>query len=673
MKPHEIKIRKTPLPPANLRKPLIILYLFIYFILRPRIRPRFRSKISLLLQSNKYCFDLKELVFSNSGVGVSFRILSATFLMLLCSTNFCQADIKIGVAGPMSGPNAAFGRQMRMGTEQAIEDINSNGGIFGQKLIISIGDDQSDPRQGVSIANRFVNEGVKFVIGHFNSGISIPASEIYNNNNVIMITPSSTNPKLTERNLWNVFRTSGRDDGQGIIAADYIKKKYPNSRVGIISDSTIYGQGLAESFKKSMNAYGTREQFFLNVQAGQTNFSSAVEKIRYSADIIFWGGLHTEGGLLIRQMREQGVNALMISGDGITSDDFSRIAGNGVIGTLMTFPPDPRNRPEARSAVNRLNAKNFNPEAYTLYSYAALEIIKQSIEQAGSFESKNVAKIMHSGKIFRTVIGNISYDSKGDRKQPDYTIYVWKNVGGKITYVEDINYSFNTPVPSPAPNLPPAQSNPAPSITTPPKTSSKSSSGTAFRIANGQFVTNHHVIEECTTMRVGGKQGGTVLSTDPTNDLALISVPNDNGEIANIRTTRTQLNEAVTAAGYPLQGAFTGIAITNGTISRLSGLQGDTGQVQISAPVQPGNSGGPLLDSAGNVIGVVSGKLNEVKWAGATGNIPQNVNFAIGVNTLRAFLDAKGVNYKEVGRESDLRGEQIAQRASGFTVLVECR
>ena len=206
-----------------------------------------------------------------------------------------------------------------------------------------------------------------------------------------------------------------------------------------------------------------------------------------------------------------------------------------------------------------------------------------------------------------------------------------------------------------------------------PNSSSKSSSGSAFRITYGLFVTNHHVIEECSTMKVAGKQGGTLLASDPINDLALISAPNDNGEIANIRTTRAQLNETVTAAGFPLEGIFSGIAITNGTISRLSGLKGDTGQLQISAPVQPGNSGGPLLDSAGNVIGVVSGKLNAVKVAGATGDIPQNINFAIGGNTLRAFLDAKGVNYKEVGRESDLRGEQIAQRASGFTVLVECR
>lgn len=210
--------------------------------------------------------------------------------------------------------------------------------------------------------------------------------------------------------------------------------------------------------------------------------------------------------------------------------------------------------------------------------------------------------------------------------------------------------------------------------TTPPALpAQKAIFGTAFRISNGRFVTNHHVIKECSNMKVGGRSAGAVVAHDTINDLALINVPNDSGDIVRIRTTRAQLNEAVTAAGFPLEGVFSGIAITNGTISRLSGLNGDTGQLQISAPVQPGNSGGPLLDSAGNAIGVVSSKLNAVKVAASTGDIPQNVNFAISGNVLRAFLDAKGVDYKEAGNERELTGVQIAARASAFTLLVECQ
>lgn len=186
-------------------------------------------------------------------------------------------------------------------------------------------------------------------------------------------------------------------------------------------------------------------------------------------------------------------------------------------------------------------------------------------------------------------------------------------------------------------------------------------------------MTNHHVINGCVTVKIEGNSGARVVASDASKDLALVLVANDQGESASIRTTRIQLNESITAAGFPLEGTFSGIAITNGTISRLSGLRGDTGQVQISAPVQSGNSGGPLLDTAGNVIGVVTSKLNALKFAGASGDIPQNVNFAINGSSLRAFLDAKNVNYKEVSNESELTGVQIAARASAFTVLIECQ
>jgi len=126
------------------------------------------------------------------------------------------AQIKMGVAGPITGPNAAFGAQLKNGADQAVADINAAGGILGQKIILStVGDDRADPKEGVSVANKFAADGVKFVIGHFNSGVTIPASEVYQENGIYMITPSATNPKITERGMWDVFRTCGRDDQQG--------------------------------------------------------------------------------------------------------------------------------------------------------------------------------------------------------------------------------------------------------------------------------------------------------------------------------------------------------------------------------------------------------------------------------------------------------------------------
>ncbi len=148
--------------------------------------------------------------------------LALGFALALAST--AHAQIKLGIAGPMTGPNAAFGAQLKNGGEQAVEDINAAGGIMGQKIAtpVPIGDDVSDPKQGVSVANKFVADGVKFVVGHFNSGVTIPASEVYQENGILMITPAATNPKVTERGMWNVFRTCGRDDQQGAVAAAWI-------------------------------------------------------------------------------------------------------------------------------------------------------------------------------------------------------------------------------------------------------------------------------------------------------------------------------------------------------------------------------------------------------------------------------------------------------------------
>jgi branched-chain amino acid transport system substrate-binding protein len=349
-----------------------------------------------------------------------------------------EAQVKLGIAGPLTGPNAAFGAQLKNGGDQAVEDINAAGGILGQKITVTYGDDVSDPKQGVSIANKFAADGVKFVLGHFNSGVTMPASEAYQENGILEITPSATNPKITERGMWNIFRTCGRDDQQGAVAGDYIAKNFKGKKVAVVHDKTTYGQGLADETKKAMNAKGIKEVLYEGVNLGEKDFSALVSKIKASgADLVYWGGLHTEGGLIVRQMRDQGVKAPLMGGDGITSDEFASVGGPGVEGTLMTYGPDPRNRPEAKAVLDKFRAKKFEPESYTLYSYAAVQIIKQAAEAAKSLDPKKVADQIKSGQKFKTVIGEISYDKKGDVTRLDYVMYVWKkNPEGKITYTE---------------------------------------------------------------------------------------------------------------------------------------------------------------------------------------------------------------------------------------------
>jgi branched-chain amino acid transport system substrate-binding protein len=175
------------------------------------------------------------------------------------------------------------------------------------------------------------------------------------------------------------------------------------------------------------------------VNTGEKDFSALVSKLKSAgAEIVYWGGLHTEGGLIVRQMRDQGLASVLMSGDGITSDEFSTIGGPGVEGTLMTFPPDPQKRPEAAAIIKKFEARKFKPEAYTLYSYAAVEILAEAAKRSKSVDPKKIAEEMKKGVAFKTVIGDISFDKKGDITRPDYVMYTWKKgADGKITYVQN--------------------------------------------------------------------------------------------------------------------------------------------------------------------------------------------------------------------------------------------
>jgi branched-chain amino acid transport system substrate-binding protein len=372
--------------------------------------------------------------------------LGLAFGLGLALADTAAAQVKLGVGGPITGGSAAFGAQLKNGVEQAVQDINAAGGILGQKIQLLVGDDRADPKEGVSVANKFVGDGVKFVVGHFNSGVTIPASEVYQENGILEITPAATNPKVTERNMWNIFRTCGRDDQQGGVAGAIIADKFKGKRVAVVHDKTTYGQGLAEETRKTMNAKGLKEVLFEGVNVGDKDYSALVSKIKAArADLVYWGGLHDTGGLILRQLRDQGVKATFMGADGITDDEFAVIAGPGAEGTLMTFSPDPRTNPANKEIIEVFRKKGFEPQAYTLYSYAAVQIIKQAAEAAKSLDPKKVAEVMHSGKVFNTVLGDLSFDKKGDvtgymvagKKKDRYVLYIWKkNADGKITYTE---------------------------------------------------------------------------------------------------------------------------------------------------------------------------------------------------------------------------------------------
>jgi branched-chain amino acid transport system substrate-binding protein len=259
------------------------------------------------------------------------KSLSIALSLLLAGG--AHAQVKLAVAGPVTGANAAFGAQLTQGVQQAAEDINKAGGILGQKIQVEVVDDVSDPKQGVSVANKLVGDGVKFVVGHFNSGVTMPASDVYAENGILFITPSATNPKITDRKLWDAFRTCGRDDQQGMVWAELARDKLKGKKIAVIHDKTTYGKGLADAALDNMHKFGVKEVLYEGVNTGEKDYSAIVSKIKDSgADYLMWGGLHTEGGLILRQMRDQGMNTIMISGDGITDTEFAAIGGPGVEG-----------------------------------------------------------------------------------------------------------------------------------------------------------------------------------------------------------------------------------------------------------------------------------------------------------------------------------------------------
>jgi branched-chain amino acid transport system substrate-binding protein len=356
-----------------------------------------------------------------------FASVAAVAMLGVMAAAPAEAQIKIGTAGPITGSNATFGAQLKAGAEQAVADINAKGGVLGKKLELSIGDDACDPKQAVSVANKFAADKVVFVAGHFCSSSSIPASKVYLEEGILQITPASTNPKLTDEGGWNTFRTCGRDDQQGAVAGAYIAKEFKGRKVAILHDNTAYGKGLADETKKSMNKLGVKEALYSAYVPGERDYSAIVSRLKQAGiELIYIGGYHTETGLIIKQAKQQGMNVSVMGGDALVTNEFWQITGDFGNGTLMTFASDPRRRPTAAAAVKAFKAKNIEPEGYVLYAYAAIEVWAQAAAKAGTTDPKKVAATLHAG-TWNTVLGPISYNKKGDVTAADYVFYIWAN------------------------------------------------------------------------------------------------------------------------------------------------------------------------------------------------------------------------------------------------------
>ena len=354
------------------------------------------------------------------------KLLSVLVLCLAAVPAF--ADIRIGVAGPFTGDASFFGEQIKHGVDQAVADLNAQGGIKGQKLVTIYADDACDPKQAVTVANKMASLGIKFVVGHGCSGASIPASKTYNEEQIFMITPMSTNPALTDAGYPTIFRSAyGRDDQQGVFIAQYILTHYPGKKIALVHDKSAWGRGIVDEDKKNLNKNGVQESLFEAFNQGDRDFSSLIAKLKQTGiQVAFIAGYPTELGLIVRQMKEQGAGSIqVIGGDAIVTSEFWSVSGGTAERVLMSYAADPRKIPEAKTALEALRRTGYEPEGITLSAYAAVQVIVEGINRAGENPIKVAAALRETP--VKTVIGTLTYDAKGDITHPAFSMYRWHN------------------------------------------------------------------------------------------------------------------------------------------------------------------------------------------------------------------------------------------------------
>jgi branched-chain amino acid transport system substrate-binding protein len=354
----------------------------------------------------------------------------AMILAAVFGARAAEAATRIAVAGPMTGANAWFGEQYQRGAELAVADLNARGGVLGESVELIVGDDACDPDQAVALAHKLVSDGVAFVAGHWCSHSSIPASEVYETVEILMIAPGAINSKLTDEGGPNVFRVCGRDDRQGTKVADYLADHWAGNRIAILNDGTTFGSGLANAVQRRLQERGLSVAMAAAYTPGEAEYSALVSKMEAAGiEVFFVGGYHRETGLIFRQAHDQGYDLRLVANSAMATADFPMITGPDVEGTVMAAAADARKIPAAAEVVARFRAEGYDPPGFTLYAYAAVQVWAQAAEAAGSLDLAAVIAAMHS-RQFDTVLGKIGFDENGDVTgfEP-WQWYVWQADG----------------------------------------------------------------------------------------------------------------------------------------------------------------------------------------------------------------------------------------------------
>jgi branched-chain amino acid transport system substrate-binding protein len=339
-----------------------------------------------------------------------------------------KGTIKIATQSPLSGGQAALGEGIKLGTQLAVEKMKGPLEKMGFKVELVPFDDQAKPDVGVANAKNIIaDKDILAVIGHLNSGVAIPSSEVYKEVSLAMISPANTNPTVTDRNYGNVSRVCGRDDVQGVVGSEFTHGSLKAKSVYVIHDKTTYGQGIAEFFKMDAEKKGVKVIGFEGTEE-KSNFDPIITPIKAkNPDVIYFGGIYDQGAPFFKQAREKGVKSKFLGPDGMDSSDLTKIAGKSVIGMYYTTAAGPVTAfPKAKAFADEYKKKfGKNPEPYAAESYDATTIALKAIEAAakgGKMPTREdvsaaIRKVKHNG-----ITGDIEFDGKGDRKKALYFV-----------------------------------------------------------------------------------------------------------------------------------------------------------------------------------------------------------------------------------------------------------
>lgn len=339
--------------------------------------------------------------------------------------------VRIGLASPLTGPQAHIGQDIKNGAQLAVDDLNAKGfEVDGKKLKFELvpEDDEANPTKATTVAQKLVDAKVVAVVGHFNSGASIPASRIYSDAGIPQISPSSTNPKYTQQGFKTTFRVVANDDQQGPVDAQYAVEKLGAKRIAVVDDSTAYGQGLADTFEARAKKLGAEITAREHTTDKDTDFRAILTRIKATnPDLVFFGGIDPQAAPMKKQMTELGMNAKFMGGDGMQTPNFIKLAGDAAEGAMASIPGLPKDKmPGGQEFLDRFKQKyGVGVELFAPMGYDAVMVFAEAMKRAGSTDPAKflpeVAKIQYSG-----VIGPIAFDEKGDLKDGPITIYVVK-------------------------------------------------------------------------------------------------------------------------------------------------------------------------------------------------------------------------------------------------------